>query len=147
MLGADGKLDPSKKPNSATGLFKFLSPGGGEIFETGSNIQIIWEGGPAVPQKVQISLINLRLWQVVKSIPVAPQYDKLPGVVTFKIPADLFSGVNNNMTPIDGFQIYISDEAPTTWRYSETFMIWCGAGSYYPVAKPFEGVYPLPAGS
>jgi hypothetical protein len=80
---------------------------------------------------------------VILSISGEITVDSDPGVYTFTIPADLYSKSDNGITPIDGYQIYIGDTEATVWRYSNTFMIWCGGGSYFPVAKPFEGQYPL----
>lgn len=125
--------DPAIK-HEGENAFKMLSPGGGEIFEVGSTIQIVWTGGPPLPQDILLSLVNINQWTVV-NIPVKVENpnNHVPGICTFKIPNDFFYGLNQTQqSPTDYFQFCIGDKDRTTWLYGPTFTIWCSATQYNP---------------
>ena len=124
-------------PKAKKGIvpFAFLNPGGGEIYEVGTAIQIIWTGGPALPQNVQLSLVNVNQWTVVNiNIPVSNPIGSAPGICKTTIPANFFTAyiAQTKMSPTDRFQFYIQDTAVTTWTYGPEFTIWCSAMDYDP---------------
>ena len=97
--------------------FIFLYPLNDEILETGSEVSIFWKGGPALPQKVNISLIDIYLNKVIASVAVNHVEVIIPGLCQWTIP---------KKTPLlhdHTYQFYIQDVPRTTWTYGPVFKI------------------------
>ena len=117
---ADIKLPaPGSTPKDARpiALFKFLNPLGGEIFEVGSAVAIYWTGGPHVPQKVLIYLVDVTAWQIIETVIALHNESTVPGLFQWTIPVSL--SLNHTHT----FQFYIEDVPRTTWTYGPIFKI------------------------
>ena len=113
QLPAKGQMPKSSIPG-----FQFVSPGGGEIFEVGSNISIVWTGGPVGVQSVALYLIDITQWQVVLLLGTPAYQSTSPfGVFRATIP------VNFTMNHSHPYQIYIQDSAVTTWTYGPQFSL------------------------
>ena len=97
--------------------FVFLSPVAGEVLEVGSTVKISWSGGPALPQHVVLSLVNINKWAVVGT-GISSNYlnNSSIGVFEYTIPTNFFQQ-NAAGSPTDKFQFYIQDVAQTTWTY------------------------------
>lgn len=97
--------------------FRFLYPLEGEILEAGSDVSIFWKGGPALPQKVNISLIDIQLSKVIASVVVNHVELIIPGLYQWTIP---------NKTPLlhnHSYQFYIQDVPRTMWTHGPEFKI------------------------
>src|ERR1035437_6853490 len=66
--------------------FIFLYPLNDELLEIGSEVSIFWKGGPALPQHVNISLIDIYLNKVIASVAVNCIEVIIPGLCQWTIP-------------------------------------------------------------
>jgi len=97
--------------------FIFLYPLNDEILEIGSEVSIFWKGGPALPQKVNISLIDIYLNKVIASVVVNHVEVIVPGLYQWTIPK------NTPLLHDHTYQFYIQDVPRTTWTYGPVFKI------------------------
>ncbi len=110
--------------------FQFLNPGGSEIYEVGTKIQVIWTGGTDLPQSVWVALVNIRAWTVVNlPVTVTNPINSSPGICEVTIPHNFYQAyvASGKMYPTDTFLFYITDALTTTWTYGPAFTIWSGA--------------------
>jgi hypothetical protein len=101
-------------------LFKFINPDGGEIFEVGSKVTILWTGGTDAP-KVRIVLVDHDDWVVVHGV---GGYEDNNGAYTWQIPTD-FRHVHTHDYLFYIEDAYLSDGRYTrsTWTYGPLFKI------------------------
>lgn len=97
--------------------FIFLYPLNDEILEIGSEVSIFWKGGPALPQKVNISLIDIYLNKVITSVVVNHLELIIPGLYHWTIPKKI------PLLHDHTYQFYIQDVPRTTWTYGPVFKI------------------------
>ena len=113
------KLTPHNmiQKNKISEPFIFLYPLNDDVLEIGSEVSIFWKGGPALPQKVNISLIDIYLNKVIASVAVNHVEVIIPGLCQWTIP---------KKTPLlhdHTYQFYIQDVPRTTWTYGPVFKI------------------------
>lgn len=109
---------PASSPKSLKPQpFIFLNPLEKEIYEPGSEIAIYWKGGPALPQKVNISLIDIQPCKVIATVVVNHIEFINPGLYYWTIP-ETFPLLHNHT-----YQFYIQDVPRTTWTYGPVFKI------------------------
>ena len=113
------KLTPHNmiQKNKISEPFIFLYPLNDDILEIGSEVSIFWKGGPALPQKVNISLIDIYLNKVIASVVVNHVEVIVPGLYQWTIP---------KKTPLlhdHTYQFYIQDVPRTTWTYGPVIKI------------------------
>ena len=131
----------TRKPKSKD-AFKFLSPGGDEVYKvkqryptlTGQRrckIHILWTGGP-YPRQLLLALIDMKHWSTAAMLP-GPFPNVPPGKVghrQWKIPAkfqptdDCPTG--GNVQKAGRYCIYIADAEqypPEVWKYGPEFTI------------------------
>jgi|ERR1022692_3699425 hypothetical protein len=104
------------KPHNEPHRFTFLNPDGGEIYKVGSNVAIYWTGGPPLPQSVGIALVDATENRVVFFFAGGLKNSSPLGKYTWTIPIDTFLETSN-------YQLYIQDDARTTWTYGPLFKI------------------------
>jgi len=97
--------------------FMFLYPLEGEILEAGSDVSIFWKGGPALPQKVNISLIDSQPGKVIASVVLNHIELINPGLYQWTIPKKI------PLLHDHTYQFYIQDVPRTTWTYGPVFKI------------------------
>ena len=91
-------------------LFEFVNPGGGEVFEVGSQVRILWSGGPADATRVNIALVDNDDWFGV----LGGGHQDNDGAYTWQIPTD-FRHVHTH-----NYLFYIEDAIETDGRYTRT---------------------------
>jgi hypothetical protein len=97
--------------------FVFLNPLEKEILEVGSEVAIFWKGGPALPQKVNISLIDIQPGKVIATV-VENHIEQIdPGFYSWVIPKTV------PLLHDHTYQFYIQDVPRTTWTYGPAFRI------------------------
>lgn len=85
---------------------------GGEVFEVGSRIPIVWTGGPPGVEFVRLALIDVTSWQTVLELGITPYTSTTPfGKYRATIPAAFCA------TLCHQYQVYIEDVPRTTWTY------------------------------
>jgi hypothetical protein len=104
------------KPHSEPQRFTFLNPDGGEIYQAGSKVAIYWTGGTPLPQSVGISLIDATEQRVAFVISGGIKNESPLGKYTWTIPLIKFLQTSD-------YQLYIQDDAQTTWTYGPLFKI------------------------
>jgi hypothetical protein len=97
--------------------FMFLYPLEGEILEAGSDVSIFWKGGPALPQKVNISLIDSQPGKVIASVVLNHIELINPGLYQWTISKKI------PLLHDHTYQFYIQDVPRTMWTYGPVFKI------------------------
>jgi len=91
--------------------FAWISPTAGQVFATGSTQTLVWSGGDP-SWTVDLLLINVDLWRVVRGGPPGPTAND--GTESWTVPATLPAGT---------YQMYVQNTQRTDWKYGFHFEV------------------------